>query len=261
MLAITSYELGREYILSRRARLQLGQLRGELAQLERVNTLGRLASGLAHELTQPLSAVGLNIDTALRRLESKNPDLEELREVVGDIQRDTRRLVDVIEHMRALFKRGTLEVQPLALDGVVRDALALVRPEAVSRNVVVECNVQPGLPRVSGDRVHISQVLLNLVLNAIDAVQSRPKDRRHVVIEAQVASTGGIEIAVKDTGIGIPDDKLEEVFDPLFTTKPGSLGMGLALSRTIVDAHGGRLWAKNGLDGSDAAFFFTLPLA
>lgn len=261
MLVIVSFELGREFVLGRRIRLQLAQLRGELAQLERVNMLGQLASGLAHEVAQPLSAMRVNVEVAEKYLRSGAPDLQALREIVADIHKDNTRAVEVIDRLRTLVKRGTVEAQPLALEDVVRDVLALLRTEAVSRSVVLESHLPAGLPRVLGDRVHIAHVLLNLVANAMDAVQGNPEERRNVVIEAHVAAHGGLETLVKDSGPGIADDKLEAIFAPLYTTKPGGLGMGLALSRTIVDAHGGRLWAKNGDLGKGATFCFTLPLA
>ena len=260
-VVIMSFEFGREFLLGRRGRGQMAELRGELAQLERVNLLGQLASGLAHELAQPLSAVCVNAEVAAHRLRNPNPDLQELRQTVADIEEDTTRAVNTVNHMRTLFKRGRVDTQPLALDGVVRDVLGLLKSEADSRRVVVESNLEPELPRVLADRVHISQVLLNLLVNAMDAVQTRPEGRRHIVVEAHVAAQGGLETVVKDSGPGIPEDKLETIFAPLFTTKPGGLGMGLALCRSIIDAHGGRLWAKNGGTENGATFCFTLPLA
>ena len=223
--------------------------------------LGQLASGLAHEVAQPLSAMRLNVEVAERHLRGSEPDLEALREIVADIHKDNTRAVEVIDRLRSLVKRGTVEAQPLALEDVVRDVLALVRFEAASRKVVLENHLPAELPRVLGDRVHISHVLLNLVTNAMDAVQGIPEERRNVVIEARAAAGGGLETVVTDSGAGIPDDKLEAIFAPLFTTKPDGLGMGLALSRVIINAHGGRLWAKNGDSGTGATFCFTLPLA
>ena len=259
MLVLMSFELSREFLLGRRMHLQLAQLRGALAQVERVSMLGQLASGLAHELAQPLSAIRVNVAAAERLLQSGAPDLE-LREIVADIEKDNTRAAEVIDRLRTLFRRGTVAAEPLVLEDVVRDVLALLRSEAVSRSVVIENQLAPGLPRVLGDRVHVSHVLLNLVTNAMDAVQGIPEERRNVVIEARVAAAG-LETVVKDSGPGVPDDKLEAIFAPLFTTKPSGLGMGLALSRTIIEAHGGRLWASKGDAGGGATFCFTLPLA
>jgi signal transduction histidine kinase len=242
-------------------RAQLADLRGELAQLERVNMMGQLASGLAHELAQPLTAMRANMAAAEKLLQFPALNVSLLQEIVTDVRKDGTRATEVIERLRMLFKRGTVEAQPLDLEVVVGDVLALVRSEAASRGIVIESKFRPGLPRVLGDRVHVSQVLLNLVTNAMDAVQSNSEDRRHVIVEASVAAEGGLQTVVRDFGPGIPDDKLETVFAPFFTTKSGGLGMGLALSRTIIDAHGGRMWAKNGDAGIGATFCFTLPLA
>lgn len=260
-IVIMSCELGREFLGVRRVRVQLVELRGELAQLERVGMLGQLATGLAHELAQPLSAIRVNMEAAGRMLDGKTPAMEELREIVADVQKDSTRAAEVIDHLRVLLKRGTVEAQPLALHAVVSDVVALLRFEAASRGVVLANNVRVGLPRVLGDRVHIAQVLLNLLGNAVDAVQSSPVGRRHVVVDAHVTPNGGIETLVKDSGPGIPHEQLETIFAPHYTTKSDGLGMGLALSRKIVEAHGGCLWAKNEDDGVGATFCFTLPLA
>jgi C4-dicarboxylate-specific signal transduction histidine kinase len=256
-LTVISYELGRELITNVRARLQLAELRSEWAQVERVNALGQLASALAHELVQPLTAAQGNADAARRYLERANPDLDELRVTLEDIHSETRRAADVIDRMRLLIRRGTLQVQPLGMTDVVQDVLALLRYEAASRNVSLKSNLPPGLPLASADRVHISQVLMNLLINGMDAVAGRPADARLVMVEAQ-ADAGDIEITVEDSGPGIPDGRLEEVFTPFYTTKSAGIGMGLTVSRMIVSAHGGRLWAENGRLGG-AVFRFTIP--
>lgn len=258
-LAAVAYELSRAFVTSRRAELQLAGLRGELAQVERVNSLGQLASGLAHELKQPLTASLVNADTAERLLKKERPDFDALRATIAEIRNDNRRAVETIDGMRALLKRRIVDRQPLAIDDLVRDVIALAGPEAVSRHVALECRMAPGLPHVLGDRVHISQVLLNLLINGLEAVSGRATERR-VLVEGRTSATEGVEIAVHDSGPGIPNDKIEEVFSSLFTTKSAGMGVGLALSRTIIEAHGGRLWAENEPTGG-AAFRFTLPLA
>lgn len=261
ILAAVAYELGRELILNARARLQVAQLRGELAQLGRVDTMGQLASGLAHELAQPLTASLGNIEAAQIHLRKTNPDLDELRAIVEDIQQDTRRAGEVLDRMRTLIRRQAVDKQPLAIDEVFRDVTSLLHSEAIARRVELAVNVDPGLPRAMGDRVQIAQVLLNLLVNAMDAMQNLTARRRWVRIEAHPASSGGLEIAVTDSGPGIPHQSLQEIFEPLFTTKPHSLGLGLALSRTIVEAHGGRLWAENRAGQDGAILRLTLPAA
>jgi signal transduction histidine kinase len=257
-LCIMAYVSGRDFIVNRRARLELAELRGQLAQIERVNLLGQLALALAHELSQPLSAISLNLAAARKQLKRAQPD-DDISAILDDIGMDGERAIETIDRMRRLFKQRAIELNPLRLDEVVRDAVALVSAEANSRHVDLRWLVPPGLPRVLGDRVHLSQVLLNLLMNAVQAVQSRPTDARLVVVEARTdEASGEVEIVVRDSGPGISDAIADRIFDPLFTTKPEGMGMGLALSRAIIDAHGGRLWAGNLGQPEGASFRFTL---
>ena len=159
--------------------------------------------------------------------------------------------------MRQLFKRRTIEMQTISVEAVVQDVVSLVQAEATSKRVELRSTVQPGLPQVFGDRVHLSQVLLNLVMNSIHALQSRPLGARHIVIEAH-SHEGEVEMAVRDSGPGIPSSLADQVFQPFFTTKSEGMGMGLALSRTIIEAHGGRLWCDETTQQAGAVFRFTL---
>lgn len=260
MLAVVSYELGRELILNARARLQVAQLRGELAQLGRIDTMGQLASGIAHELAQPLTASLGNIEAAQIHLRRANPDLDELRAIVNDVHADTQRAAEVLDRMRALIRRRSLDKYPVAIDDVFRDVTSLLHSEAIARNVELAIKVDETVPKALGDRVQITQVLLNLTVNAMDAMQNFVTGQRQVTMEARPGTSGGLEVTVTDSGPGIPKQRLEEIFRPLFTTKPGSLGLGLALSRTIVEAHSGRLWAEN-RDSGGAMLRMTLPAA
>jgi signal transduction histidine kinase len=254
-----AYELGREFVLSRRARLELAELRTQLAQRERVSMMGQLASTLAHELAQPLTATAVNVETALKHLESGKPDLEELRSILADIGEDDRRATEIIAGMRRLFKRRAIEMKPLRVDDVMRDVAAMVRPEATSKRVLLDFLIPQNLPRVFGDRVHLSQVLLNLVVNSIHAVQSGPFDGRRIVVEARADDTKGqVEVTVRDSGPGIPDNIAGDIFKPFFTTKSEGMGMGLALARMIIEAHGGRLWIDHQPGHDGAIFCFTL---
>ncbi len=257
-LAVIACELGRELILNNRARLQLAELRREWAQVERVNSLGQLASALAHELAQPLVAVRMNAEAANRCLLRTPLDLGELRSIMDDIHESSLRAAEIIDRMRAFITRRTLATQAFGLDEVAEDVLSLLLHEARSRRVELRCSVPSGLPTASGDRVHIAQVILNLLINGMDAVKHRAPGDRRVVLEARAAEAENLEITVRDSGPGIPDDRFEELFDPFFTTKTEGLGIGLALSRMIIDAHGGRLWAENDEMGG-AIFRFTLP--
>jgi two-component system sensor kinase FixL len=241
------------------ARDESEELRRELAHAGRVTMLGQLASALAHELSQPLGAILRNIEAAEMILGSESPDLEEIRAIVADVHSADRRACDVIERLRALLKRRRLDFQPVALESLVHEVSTLVGPDALEKRVTLQCDVTSGLPRVRGDRVHLSQVLINLILNGVDAALTSNEPIRKVIIAAHEGGRQTIEVAVTDSGTGILPEHVDRVFEPFFTTKPGGMGMGLAVSRTIIEAHGGRLWAENNVAGG-ATFRFTLPV-
>ena len=240
--------------------LELAELRGTLAQVGRVSIMGQLSSALAHELNQPIGAILRNTDVAEHDLQTGKPDLEELRSIVADTGKAVRRAKEIIDRMRALIKRHEVDMRPLAIDDLVRDVMSLARAEAASKEVSLSFVPVAGLPPVSGDRVHISQVLLNLIVNAVDAVQACPVGERRVVIQAR-ADAAHVELAVSDSGPGIPAADLGRIFEPLFSTKSAGLGMGLAICRTIIDAHGGRLWVEHNPCASGTTFRFVLRRA
>jgi C4-dicarboxylate-specific signal transduction histidine kinase len=257
-LAVIGYELGRELIINSRARMQLTDLRHEWAQVERVNSLGQLASALAHELSQPLAAILMNVDAARQQLRNADPDLEELRATLEDTHKDGLRAAAIIDRIRTFIKTRSMAAQSFGLEEVAQDVTSLLRHEATVRRVELKSSLPAGLPAAFGDRVHISQVILNLLINAMDAVQDCSAAERQVSLEVCTGDRDTLRITVRDCGPGIPEERLEEIFNPLVTTKPTGLGVGLALSRMIVDAHGGTLWAENGATGG-AVFHFTLP--
>jgi PAS domain S-box-containing protein len=243
-----------------RAEQELQQLRQEIAHVSRVSTMGQLASALAHEINQPLGAILRNAEAAELFIRHESPDLNEIRAILADIRKDDQRASAVINRMRALLKGQSLDTRPIEVDELVGEVAALARVDAATRHVKLETNVSLGLPSVNGDRVHLQQVLLNLILNGMDALNATTQNDRRVTVCARLDGPQSIEIAVSDTGSGIPANELARVFEPFFTTKPQGMGMGLPISRTIIEAHGGRLWAENN-NGGGATFRFTLRAA
>jgi C4-dicarboxylate-specific signal transduction histidine kinase len=242
------------------AKQEIQLLRQEIAHVGRVSMMGQLASALAHEITQPLSAILRNTEAAELFMQNTSPDLDEIRAILADIREDDQRAGRVIDRMGRLLKAHILETRPLGVGELVCDVAALVRIDALARHVELKVEVPGDLPPVLGDRVHLQQVLLNLILNAMDAVNGASGQVRRVNITAQLEGAQSVEIVVSDTGHGIPADKLAHIFDPFFTTKAKGMGMGLPISRTIIEEHGGQIRAENMNDGG-ASFRFTLPIA
>jgi signal transduction histidine kinase len=244
----------------RRLEREAAELRHELTHAGRVTMLGQLASSLAHELNQPLGAILRNAEAAELFLQSDKPDLDELRAIVADIRKDDQRAGDVIDRLRALLKRRQLDPRPVLLNELVDEVVTLMRADSMTRRVGVEIDVPRDLPLVRGDRIHLQQVLLNLLLNGMDALADVADGERSLTVRARTAGVGFVELAVTDNGHGIPTEKLGRLFEPFFTTKPQGMGLGLPISRTIVEAHGGRIWAENNAERG-ATFRFTLPFA
>lgn len=244
----------------RKSEDELRQVRGQLAHSGRVSMMGQLATALAHEINQPLGAILRNAEAAELFMQDANPNLDEVRAIIADIRKDDQRAGEVIDRLRALLKRRDIESRPLSTGHLLDEVLALIRGDASARGVRLEVLSEPGLPPVKGDRVHLQQVLINLIINAMDALgESKPADRR-VVVNARPDGPGFVEISVTDNGCGIPPERLAHVFDPFFTTKAHGMGMGLPISRTIIEAHGGKITASNA-PGGGAVFRFTLPAA
>jgi C4-dicarboxylate-specific signal transduction histidine kinase len=250
----------RDVTARKNAEQETQRLRQELAHAGRVSLMGQLASALAHEINQPLGAILRNAETANLLMRQAAPDLDELRGIVEDIRKDDERAAAVIQRIRGLLKRHALETQQLDVGVLVGDVAALVRGDAATRGVRLNVSVPRGLPPVAGDRIHLQQVLLNLILNGMDSLHATSADRRDIGVTARVEHAELVEVAVDDAGPGIPPTVLPQIFEPFFTTKPDGMGMGLAISRSIVEAHGGRLWAENKAGGG-AAFRFTLRVA
>jgi PAS domain S-box-containing protein len=244
----------------KRAEESLRQAQAELAHVTRVTTLGELAASIAHEVNQPLAAIVADANASLNWLASARPDLEPVREALQAIVTDGHRAAEVIQRIRQLAKKGAPQKTRLDINGVIRDIAPLVRAELLKHQVSLRWQLLPEPPSVLGDRVQLQQVLINLVMNAIEAmapVTDRPRD---LVIRSELHDRDHVGVAVQDTGVGIDRNHLVQVFDAFFTTKSSGMGMGLSISRSIVEAHGGRLWAGSNV-GPGATFQFSLPTA
>ncbi|MFL9911743.1 PAS domain-containing sensor histidine kinase [Paraburkholderia sp. RL17-337-BIB-A] len=246
------------FVIDKSDRYELRRQRQDLAHLTRVSTMGQLASSLAHELNQPLTAILSNVQAAQRFMTADPIDLAELREILNDIVQDDYRASEVIRRIRAVVKKGDLEVIPLDLTGVMRDVVSLVHSDAIVRGIRVTLDIDATMPLVRGDRVQLQQVMLNLLLNAFDAMNEVPPVDRVVCVTLKSADNGMVLIAVRDRGHGLTADKLDKIFKPFFTSKPQGLGLGLSISRSIIDMHRGRLWAENNNDRG-ATFYVALP--
>jgi PAS domain S-box-containing protein len=243
----------------RQAEREVQELRQELAHVDRVTMLGQLASALAHELSQPLGAILRNAEAAELFLKMEKPDIDEVLAIMVDIRKDDQRAGQVIDRMRSLMKRRVVELQTMEPGPLVEEVVALIRADAVTRRVTIRTQLLNDLPVVRGDRVQLQQVLLNLIINGMDAVNGKPDGERCVTVRVQRVGAGLLEMSVSDTGEGIATEKISKIFEPFFTTKKQGMGVGLAICRTIVEAHGGHIWAENNL-GQGAVFHVCLPV-
>jgi C4-dicarboxylate-specific signal transduction histidine kinase len=243
----------------KRAEAEAVRQRSELAHLSRVTMLGELSGSMAHELNQPLTAILSNAQAAQRFLAQDPIDLDEVRAILADIVEQDKRAGEVIRRLRMLLKKGEVQQQPLDVNDVVQDVLKLIRSDLQNHGVTARTALALDLPAVSGDRVQLQQVLLNLVMNACDAVNGNAPVDRRVVVRTELSAEEVVRVSVSDRGEGIAPGALEQVFAPFFTTKAQGLGLGLSVCRSIIAAHGGKLWAANNPDRG-ATFLFTLPV-
>jgi signal transduction histidine kinase len=246
----------------RRAEADAHERRAELAHLSRVAMLGELTAALAHELSQPLTAIQNNAGAGQRFLANPEPDLTELREALADISADTQRAGEVIRRLRGMLKRGApVEFAPVDLNDVIRLVERLVRGDGVRHRVTLELRLAPDLPPAIGDRVQLQQVVMNLMLNAFAAMDHPECRTRRLLVRSAIAAHGQhLEVEFEDTGVGIAADVIDRLFDPFVTTKPDGLGMGLSICRSILEQHGGRLRPANNPAGG-ATFSLTLPVS
>jgi C4-dicarboxylate-specific signal transduction histidine kinase len=245
----------------RRAEIESRRNLAALAHLDRRAAMGELATSLAHELNQPLNAILQNAGVAQMLLTSNTvpPALSEITDIVNDIRKDDMRASEVIRRMRGMLQRHELEAQPIDLNEVARETVAIVSPDARAREIQIDMQLADRVSSILGDRVYLQQVLLNLLMNAMDAVGNLPPERRLVRVWTS-QSDGQVRLGVRDTGTGIPAERISKIFEPFYTTKHGDsgMGMGLAIARNILDAHSGHIEAENNTSGG-ATVWFSVP--
>jgi PAS domain S-box-containing protein len=242
----------------REAALTVQRQRDELAHVARITTMGELAASLAHELNQPLTAILSNAQAAQRFLAADPANVGEVTAILRDIVEDDSRAGEVIRRVRELVRKGDLEIAALDLETIVRDVVRLIHSDAILHNVNIALQMDPGAPKVQGDKVQLQQVVLNLLLNAFQAMKDCPVNERHVTVRIEVDDVHEVIVAVRDRGNGMKEHQLDKIFQPFYTTKENGLGLGLAISRSIVEAHGGKLWGENNHDRG-ATFYFSVP--
>jgi C4-dicarboxylate-specific signal transduction histidine kinase len=254
----TNAELQAEISERQQAEEALRQTQAELVRVTRVMTMGELTASIAHEVNQPLAAVIANGQACLRWLARQTPNLEEVRAAVERSIREGKRASEVIQRIRALAQKTEPQKAWLAINDVIQEVIALVQGEVRKHKIALQTELSAALPPVLGDRVQLQQVLLNLVLNGIEAMHGVTDRPRELRIRSRRQDADAVLVAVQDAGSGLDPQSMARLFDPFFTTKPGGIGLGLSISRTIIEAHGGRLWATPN-DGPGATVQFSLP--
>ena len=233
------------------------EAQADLARVSRVTTMGELTASLAHEVNQPIAAAVTNANTCLRWLTRDHPDLEEAREAASRIVKDATRAAGIISRVRLLFKKSTPLQEPVDVNEAIQEMIVLLRSEATRYNITARMELAADLPRIMGDRVQLQQVLMNLIVNSIDAMKE-VDGARELTVKSQRTEKEEVLVSVSDTGVGLPPQQTDQIFNAFFTTKPHGIGMGLRISRSILESHGGRLWAADN-SPRGASFHFALP--
>ncbi len=236
----------------------LREAQAELAHVNRVTAMGQLAASITHEVTQPITAVVTNAHAALRWLRAEPPNIEEVRQTLRLIVNEGNRAGDVIGRIRALIKKAPPRKDGLGINEAILEVIALIHGEVVKNGVSVQTQLAEGLPLIQGDRVQIQQVILNLIINAVEAMGGVSQGSRELLISTRKDASGGVFVSVQDSGPGLNLESFNHLFDAFYTTKPGGMGMGLSICRSIVEAHGGQIWASR-TAGPGATVQFTLP--
>ena len=256
----SSATLGSLAVMGRRAGL-LDDCRDydvEVAHANRVALVGQLSASIAHEVAQPISGIVANAQVALQLLSAEHANIGEIRDALARVVRDGKRAGDVIGGLRALVKKAPSRIDRVDLNAAIGEVLSLTHGEIVKHRVALHTQLAPDLPAIEGDRVQLQQVMLNLVMNAIEAMRTQDVAPRRLRITTRETAWGGAEVIVEDSGPGLKSDDLVRVFDAFFSTKPNGLGMGLTICHAIIAAHGGKLWATHGA-ARGAVFRFTVP--
>jgi len=236
-------------------RERLRQALADLAHISRVTTMGELTASLAHEIKQPIAAAVINAKTCFRWLSRDDPDLPEAREAAARIIKDVLRASDIISRIGSLFKKGAAQRELLDVNEIIHEMIVLLRNEASRYSISIRSELADDLPKAMADRVQLQQVFMNLMLNGIEAMKDAAGE---LTIKSGQTEDGQLRISIRDTGVGIPTEKVGQIFDPFFTTKTQGTGMGLAITRSILEAHGGRVWATAN-SSRGATFHFILP--
>ncbi len=237
----------------------LREAQTQLAHVNRVTTMGELSASIAHEVMQPIAATVANAKAALNWLNAQPPNLEEARQALGATVKEVNRSTDVIERIRALVKKAPPRKDALEINGAILEVIALTRGEVVKNGVSVQTQLAEGLPLIQGDRVQLQQVILNLITNAVQAMSAVSEGARELLISTAKDASGGVLVAVRDSGPGLNPESFDHLFDAFYTTKPRGMGMGLSICRSIVEAHGGQIWASR-TAGPGTALQCTLPV-
>lgn len=241
-----------------RARAAVQRGYADLTHASRLALIGEITASVAHEVTQPLSAILANIETADLLLSQPQPNVAEVREILADVRQDDLRAHSIVCRLRSLLRKRELQLEEVDVNGLVSSVLSLILPDALRRNITIRTSLDPALPRAFADPVHLQQVLLNLLINAMNAMTDTPADRRVLEVRTELCAGNNLMVTVLDQGHGFEPSKKEKLFESFYTTKDDGLGLGLSLARSIVTLHGGAIWAENRREGG-AAFAFTVP--
>jgi two-component system, LuxR family, sensor kinase FixL len=256
--SVGSWAIVRDITSRKLAELEARKLREELAHVTRVSTLGELTSALAHEISQPLAAILSNAQAAQRFLSRDKPDMLEIADILGDIIRDDIRAAEVIRKIRSLLKKEEICYESLSLNDVIEEILSVVCNDSALAGVSIVTELDPALPSIWGDRIQLQQVILNLILNAAEAMKEERPDVHRLILRTSKHDDGFAKVSIRDLGPGIKEDNVSRLFDPFYTTKGEGMGMGLAISKEIIKSHQSAIWVENNPD-KGAVFPFTVP--